>query len=75
MVVLLGKVRTALVKRTAKKLLSAYPDYFNDDFEHNKKVVRAIVDIPSKKVKNQIAGYITRLVKIHKKQGKPLTSL
>jgi len=31
MVVLLGKVRTALAKRTAKKLLSAYPDYFNDD--------------------------------------------
>ena len=72
---LLGKVRTALVKRTAKKLLAAYPDYFSDDFEHNKKVVRAIVDIPSKKVKNQIAGYITRLVKIYKKQGKVLTSL
>jgi len=34
-----------------------------------------MVDIPSKKVKNQIAGYITRLVKIHKKQGRPLASL
>lgn len=66
----MGKVRTALIKRTAKKLLATYPDYFNEDFEHNKKVVRTIVDIQSKRVKNQIAGYITRLVKIYKREGR-----
>jgi len=66
----LGKVRTSLIKRTARKLLASYPDYFSDDFQHNKMVVRAIVNVHSKKVKNQIAGYITRLVKIYKRQGK-----
>lgn len=66
----MGKVRIALVKRTAKKLLNLYPDYFTEDFEHNKRVVRLMVDIPSKRVKNQIAGYITRLLKIYRKQGK-----
>ncbi len=63
----MGKVRTLLVKRTAKKLLSMYPELFTDNFEHNKMVVRKLVDIPSKKMKNRIAGYITHLVKIRKR--------
>lgn len=66
----MGKVRTSLIKRTARRLLDVYPEYFTDDFEHNKRIVRAMVDIPSKKVKNQVAGYITRLVKIAKRQGR-----
>lgn len=64
----MGKVRIAIIKRTARKLLTSYPDYFTDDFEHNKKVVRALLSVNSKKMKNQIAGYITRLVKISRRQ-------
>lgn len=69
MVLVLGKVRIAIIKRTARKLLANYPDYFTEEFEHNKKVVRALVDISSKKTKNQIAGYITRLVKLSKRRS------
>jgi small subunit ribosomal protein S17e len=63
----MGKVRTAMVKRTARKLLSMYPTLFNESFESNKQVVRKLVDVQSKRVQNRIAGYITRLVKINKK--------
>ncbi len=64
----MGKVRTLMIKRTARKLLSMYPELFNEDFQHNKLVVRKLVDIPSKRVKNRIAGYITHLVKIKRRR-------
>ncbi len=64
----MGKIRTTMVKRTARKLLENYPELFTDSFEHNKIVVRKLVDVESKRVKNKIAGYITHLVKIRKRQ-------
>lgn len=65
----LGKIRTKLVKRTAKELLEKYPDIFTRDFEHNKKVVSKLLETPSKKLRNQIAGYITHLVSIRLKRS------
>ena len=58
----MGKVRSALVKRTARKLLESYPDVFTGDFEHNKRVVAQLIEYRSKKLRNQIAGYITHVV-------------
>ena len=63
----MGKVRTSVVKRTARKLLEMYPDIFTTDFEHNKRVVSELIEYKSKKLRNQIAGYITHLVKIRQK--------
>lgn len=64
----MGKVRIRLVKRTAKKLLELYPNLFTTDFEHNKQIVNVLVKTPSKKLRNQIAGYITHLVKIRMRE-------
>ncbi len=64
----MGKVRTTLVKRTARKLLETYPDLFTGDFEHNKKVVSQLIEYNSKKLRNQIAGYITHLINAAKKR-------
>lgn len=58
----MGKVRPAYVKNTARMLLEKYPDKFTDDFEHNKRAVSELLQT-SKRVRNRIAGYITRLVK------------
>jgi len=69
----MGKVRTTVVKRTARKLLEKYPDLFNGDFEHNKKVVSMLVELRSKKLRNQIAGYITHLVNRRKKLEKRMS--
>ena len=63
----MGKVRTSVIKRTARKLLAMYPDLFNEDFEHNKKMVTNLISVESKKVRNQIAGYITHLIKIQRR--------
>jgi len=64
----LGKVRTSLVKRTARELLAKYPDLFTEDFQHNKKAVSQLTVWSSKKLRNQVAGYVTSLVKLQKKR-------
>ena len=64
----LGKVRTTLVKRTARKLLEMYPEAFTGDFEHNKRMVSQLIEYRSKKLRNQIAGYITHLINRAKKR-------
>jgi len=65
---IMGKVRPAFIKRTARKLLEEYPDAFTTDFEHNKRMVMQLTDITSKRVRNRVAGYVTRLVKIKMKR-------
>jgi len=64
----MGKVRISLVKRTARKLLELYPSEVSDDFEANKQLVSKYVYVKSKKLRNQIAGYLTHLVKLQKKR-------
>jgi len=60
----MGKVRTKLIKRVARTLLEKYPNLFTRDFQYNKLMVSKLAIIPSKKLRNQIAGYITHLVSI-----------
>ena len=59
----MGKVRPKYIKNTARKLVEMYPDRFTTDFEENKKAVMELTDITSKRIRNQVAGYITRLMK------------
>ncbi len=66
----MGKVRIGLVKRTARKLIETYPELFTEDFEHNKKVVSSLIETSSKRLRNQIAGYVTRLVRLYKRSGR-----
>ncbi|MCS7099602.1 MAG: 30S ribosomal protein S17e [Sulfolobales archaeon] len=63
----MGKVYTSLIKRTARKLLEMHPGEVSEDFERNKELVSKYVDVKSRKLRNQIAGYLTRLVKLSKK--------
>ncbi|ACB39008.1 30S ribosomal protein S17e [Pyrobaculum neutrophilum] len=66
----MGRVRPRYIKSLGDKLLEMYPDRFTDSFEENKKAVAQLADIPSKRVRNRVAGYITRLVKRRKAQEK-----
>ncbi|HLC85911.1 MAG TPA: 30S ribosomal protein S17e [Candidatus Nanoarchaeia archaeon] len=63
----MGRIRTTLVKRTGQKLLKINPERFTKDFEANKKAIIEAAEIPSKKLRNVIAGYITKLVKSNEK--------
>ena len=63
----MGRIKTALIKRVAIKTYKDHGDRFGDDFEGNKKIASEFVDFHSKKLRNVIAGYITRMVEQHKK--------
>jgi small subunit ribosomal protein S17e len=54
------------VKKVAKELVKRYPDKFSTDFESNKKLLGSVSKISSVRLRNRIAGYITRLVAIAK---------
>ena len=43
------------------------PEKFQANFEENKKAVMEIAEIPSKKLRNLVAGYITKLVRNNQK--------
>ena len=59
----MGRIKTKLIKRIANKLVSNHRDEFKKDFDENKQLVTEFADIHSKKLRNVIAGYVTRLVK------------
>ena len=57
----MGRIKTTLIKRTGTHLFQKYGDRFKADFEHNKKAVEEVAEIHSKKLRNILAGYITKL--------------
>jgi small subunit ribosomal protein S17e len=65
----MGKIKTKLIKRTAEKLIQK-EIAFDDTFEKNKKILGK--EMPSKKVRNQIAGYLARLLRREKTKKEEL---
>ena len=55
----MGRIKSTLIKRTSRQLLSQEDIEFSEDFEKNKKILGNTM--PSKKTRNKIAGYIARL--------------
>ena len=60
----MGSVRTEAIKKLAKVLVETHHEKFSADYEANKKSVDELVDSKSKRVRNQVAGYVTRLLVI-----------
>ena len=60
----MGRIKSSLIKRTARTLEKE--DGFSEDFNRNKKMLGATM--PSKSVRNKIAGYISRLKSNRKKE-------
>ena len=60
----MGKVRPEHVKKVARELIELYPDRFTTEFQSNKKALGAVTEVCSPKLKNRVAGYITRLLAI-----------
>ena len=59
----MGRIKTSLIKRKTKELLGSYGEHFATDFSQNKQQTNKYVSVKSKKVRNIIAGYMTRLKK------------
>jgi len=65
----MGRIKTMLIKRTANKLIKKYPDKFTEKFNENKKLIEEVAEIGSKKLRNVVAGYVTRLTKKANKEA------
>ncbi len=56
----MGNIRPSFIKIRAIALVEQHGDKFTDDFDHNKIMVSQLTDVGSKKLRNWIAGYVTR---------------
>jgi small subunit ribosomal protein S17e len=60
----LGKVKTDQVKRAGKELMRRFPTTFTTSFDENKRLVDSLTQGTTTRVRNQIAGYITRTLSL-----------
>lgn len=59
----MGRIKTTLQKRLARKIVLDHHETLSTTFDANKQVVSKIADFPSKKLRNVVTGYITRLIR------------
>jgi ribosomal protein S17E len=64
----MGRIKSTLIKRTTVNLISK--EEFAEDFGTNKKILGNTM--PSKRLRNMTAGYISRLVKRNNAKQKSL---
>lgn len=59
----MGRIKSTYVKSSARKLYSKDLTGFSDNFDKNKETFAKLAKVPSKKMRNSVVGYITRLAK------------
>jgi len=59
----MGRVRTKTVKKASRVIIEKYYPKLTLDFHMNKRICEEIAVIPSKKMRNKIAGFVTHLMK------------
>eukprot|EP00048_Salpingoeca_helianthica_P014292 m.220998 g.220998 ORF g.220998 m.220998 type:complete len:141 (-) comp15692_c0_seq1:76-498(-) len=59
----MGRVRTKTVKKAARLIIEKYYTRLTLDFDTNKRIAEEIAIIPSKRLRNKIAGFVTHLMK------------
>jgi ribosomal protein S17E len=64
----MGRIKSKMIKRAARQLIEKDTRFINQ-FENNKKVLAE--SMPSKPIRNKIAGYIARLKKMEQNKKVP----
>merc|ERR1719258_516517 len=59
----MGRVRNKTVKRSSKKIIERYYERLTLDFNTNKRICDEVAMIPSKRLRNKIAGFTTHVMK------------
>ena len=59
----MGRVRNKMVKRASRQLIERHYSKMTLDFDTNKRVLDEVAQVPSKRVRNKIAGYSARLMR------------
>ena len=65
----MGRIKSKRVKSVTKQLVKSHPTEFSIDFNVNKDVLKKYAIIKSRKLRNVIAGYASRLVR-QSKEGR-----
>nr|CBH28878.1 40S RIBOSOMAL PROTEIN S17 [Anncaliia algerae] len=63
----MSSVKNKNVKNATVKIVEKYYSRLDDDFYFNKLFIKDVTQIHSKRLRNQVAGYVTRLYKRVKK--------
>lgn len=58
-----GRVRTKTVKRSARVIVERFYNKLALDFDTNKRVTDEVALVPSKRMRNKIAGFVTHLMR------------
>lgn len=58
----MGRIKTQLIKRLGTEIVKKAEDRLSTDFDENKPVVAELLGEASKKMRNTVAGYVTRLM-------------
>merc|ERR1712071_569711 len=59
----MGRVRTKTVKKASRRIIEKYYTRLGLDFYTNARIVSEVAIIPTKRLSNQIAGFITHTMK------------
>jgi small subunit ribosomal protein S17e len=59
----MGRIRTKTTKRAARLIIERFYGQLSFDFQDNKRVCDEVATIPSKRMRNKIAGYVTHLMR------------
>ncbi|KAK6908181.1 40S ribosomal protein S17-A [Kwoniella mangroviensis CBS 8507] len=59
----MGRVRTKTVKRASRVLIEKYYPRLTLDFHTNKRLLDEVAAVPSKRLRNKVAGFTTHLMK------------
>ena len=59
----MGRIKTQLVKRITKEFIEKHGQQLTTDFEKNKTVADMYIKTSSRKIRNTIAGYATRIMR------------
>ena len=60
-------------RRLSEELLQRHPEAFGTDFEANKKALEELAIVPSKQLRNRIAGYIAKAEQTEEPEEQPAT--
>ncbi|MCE5297868.1 MAG: 30S ribosomal protein S17e [Methanoregulaceae archaeon] len=55
-------IKPTYIKALGLELLSSYGPRFSRDFDENKQIVTEVTTVESKRVRNRVAGFITRKI-------------
>jgi small subunit ribosomal protein S17e len=68
----MGRIKSTAVKSLADELIKQHPGKYTADFGKNKKILGEMLEVQYKKVRNKLAGQITKRVKQQKAARPPM---